>query len=207
MRWLVPILAAACCTACVHAVALSPEIGPGHSTSLRSSEKAGVVCSERLLGHVERAHVDTLTGFATRYELELGEPLCAALVRAVEGSYRAAQRTVRPYKGQYGRIIKLDLEKSALHIGPRDDGSMRVAYTLSVVVEQQGRDLQPLGRSVATGDSLVDCGEAPDRAVQQAVEAALQQVVDEASSLLVARLDGPRVPASPSQQAPATPLR
>jgi len=200
MRRLALLVAAACCTACVKPVLLSAAIEPGLSGADRSSEKAGVVCSPSLLGHVERAHPSTLAGFATTWEFELGEPLCNALFKSVESSYRAAQRATTPYhKGQFGRVVQFDLRNSSLSIVPQAKGSTRVAYTLSVVVERYGRDLRLMSRNVVTGNSLVDCKKVTDRVVKQVVEAALQQIADDASSLLVARLDGPRVPASPQR--------
>ena len=194
MRHLAPLLLACCFfTACVKTVALSSAIQPGRSIPDRSSEKAGVVCGETLLEHVERARPSTLVGFATRYELALGEPLCGALTRSVESSYRAALRTAKPYKGQYARVIRFELQNSALSIEPQPDGTMRVHYTISVAVERQDRELRQLGRNVVSGNSLVDCKDVTDEVVRQAVEAALQQIADGASSLLVARLDGPRL--------------
>lgn len=151
------------------------------------------MCSERLLDHVERASSGV---FAASYELELGEPLCSVLLRTVEATHRAAQRAlVAPLPGEYGRMVQLDLQTSSLHILPQGRGK-RVVYTLSVVVARYGRELQPLGRNVVTGHSLVDCPEVTDEIVRDTVEAALQEVVDQASSLLFAWHDGPRVPAS-----------
>jgi hypothetical protein len=200
MRWSTPILAASLCAACVNPVELNSAIQPSQSVSDRSSEKAGVVCSPNLLEHIERANPSTLVGLATTYEFELGEPLCNALQKSVEGTYREAVRATTPYyKGQYARVIQFDLQNSALSIVPRARGQMRVAYTLSVVVERYGLDLKLLGRNAVTGNGLVDCSKLTDEVVRQAVESALQQVADEASDLLVARLDGPRVPAPPER--------
>lgn len=200
MRWLAPILATSLCAACVKPVTLNSAIQPSETPAERSSEKAGVVCSPNLLGHVERGGPSTLAGVATRFEFELGEPLCNALFRSVEGTYRAAVRATTPYyRGQYARVIQFDLQNSSLSITPRTRGQMRVAYTLSVVVERYGLDLKLIGRNAVTGNGLVDSRTVTDEVVRQAVEAALQQVADEATNLLVARLDGPRVPASPAR--------
>jgi len=200
MRWLAPIVVASLCAACVKPVTLSSAIQPSEAPAERSSEKAGVVCSPNLLGHVERSSLGTLGGVPTRFELELGEPLCNALFKSVEGTYRAAIRATTPYyRGQYARVIQFDLQNSSLSITPRARGQMRVAYTLSVVVERYGLDLKLIGRNAVTGNGLVDTGTVTDDVVRQAVEAALQQVADEATNLLVARLDGPRVPASPQR--------
>lgn len=198
---LAPIVATVLCAACVKPVALSTAIRPSEVPSQRSAEKAGVVCSPNLLGHVERSSLGMLRGVPTRFELELGEPLCNALFKSVEGTYRAAIRATAPYhRGQYARVIQFDLQNSSLSITPRDRGQVRIAYALSVVVERYGLDLKLLGRNAVTGNGLVDSQIVTDDVVRQAVEAALQQVADEATSLLVARLDGPRVPASPSRQ-------
>ena len=205
MRGLALILAAVLCSACVKPVVLSAAIAPGHPSSDRSAEKAGVVCSNDLLEHVERANPSTLAGFATTWEFELGEPLCNALFKSVESSYRAAKRATTPYhKGQYARVIQFDLQNSSLSIEPRARGESRVAYTVSVVVERYGLDLRLQSRNVVTGNGLVDSRKVTDAVVKQAVEAALQQVADDASTLLLARIDGPRVPASP---VPASPER
>jgi hypothetical protein len=185
------LLAAVVCSACVTSVPLGTAIGPGAPAAGRSSEKAGVVCGERLLAHVERGSAGA---FSRRYELELGEPLCGALVRSVEGAYRAARREIAPHKGEYGRVIEFDLHESALHILPQPDGSTRVVYTASVVVARYGRDLQPLGRNAVTGRGLVETRALTGDVVRQAVESALQQIADGTSSLLVTRQEGPRLP-------------
>lgn len=200
MRWLALLVATSLCTGCVHPVELNGAPQPSASTADRSSEKAGVVCSAELLGHVERAHPSTLVGLATTYQFALGQPLCNALFKSVESSYRAALRASTPYyKGQYGRVVQFDLQNSSLAIVPQPNGSTRVTYTVSVIVERYGRDLQLQSRNVVTGNSLVDCRKLTDEVVQQVVEAALQEVADDATSLLVARIDGPRVPAAPER--------
>ena len=189
------------------AIPLSSGIQPSRSLSDKSSEKAGVVCSGSLLGHVERANPSTLTGFATTYELQLGAPLCNALTGSVEGSYRAAQRAAAPHRGQFGRVVKFDLQNSSLHILRQGRGSSRVVYTVSVVVERYGRDMERLSRNVVTANKLVDCREVTNEVVREAVEAALQQVADDTWSLLVARLDGPRQHGGSSDLVPAAPQR
>jgi hypothetical protein len=193
------LLTAALCAGCVKPIELGSPIEPRvELPASKSSEKAGVICGEGLLGHVERARPDTLGGFATTYELELGEPLCALLLRSVESSYRAAHRaSMMPVRGQYGRIVRFDLQKSSLTIEPRPDGSMRVAYTISVVVERFGRELERLGTNVVSANRLIGCDEVTDEIVQRAVESALQEISDDASALLLARLDGPRVRSTP----------
>ena len=194
MRRLAVLLAACALAGCTKTVALSGAIAPASIPPERSSEKAGVVCSAGLLELVERASPRTLAGMATTYALALGEPLCAALVRSTEGSFRSVTRTAKPYKGQYARVVRFDVQTSGLSIERLPNGEMRVHYTLSVAVERLDRDLRQLGRNVVTGNRLVDCARVDDEAVRQAVESALQQVADGASSLLVARLDdGPRV--------------
>jgi hypothetical protein len=207
VRCLALIVAAACCVGCVKPIPLSSGIQPSRALSDKSSEKAGVVCSENLLRHVERASPSTLAGFATTYELELGAPLCNALTGSVEGSYRAAQRAASPHKGQYGRVVKFDLQSSSLHILPQPRGASRVAYTVSVVVERYGRDMERQSRNVVTATKLVDCRDVTNDIVREAVEAALQQVADDTWSLLVARLDGPRQHGGSAGPVPATPER
>jgi hypothetical protein len=190
MRRLAGLLAAACATACVHTVELSSAIGPSASAEGRSAEKAGVVCGTDLLDHVERARA----GLATTWRFDLGQPLCGLLVKSVESSHRAAHRAMMmPLAGQYGRVVRFDLQNSALSIERQPNGEMRVAYTISVVVERFGRELERLGTSRVSANKLVDCPEVTDEIVQQTVESALQEIADDASSLLVARIDGPRV--------------
>jgi len=189
MRTLAPILAALCLTACVKTVELSQTIQPSHSIPEKSSERAGVVCSENLLHRVERA---------SQYAVELGEPLCNALVKSVEGTYRSAQRATNPYKGEYPRVVKFDLGSSSLDI-ERRGGSTRVACSISVVVERFGRDSRRVSSQGVTGNAFVERRDATDVLVKEAVEAALQQVADNASTLLVAGLDGPRVSPPPQR--------
>jgi hypothetical protein len=190
MRSLPLFLAAICATACVQTVEVSRTIQPSRPLRDRSSERAGVVCSENLLAHVAREG---------GYKLELGEPLCAALFRSVEGSYRAAERTAKPpYKGEYSRVVRFDLQSSAIGIQRLRD-STRVTCSISVVVERFGRDLKRVSSQSVVGNGSVERSDATDVLVKEAVEAALQQVTDNASSLLVAGLDGPRVPAAPQR--------
>ncbi len=186
MRCLTLVLAAVCCAACVKTIELSHDIQPSRPTPAKSSEKAGVVCSESLLAGVARA---------SDYQLELGEPLCNLLLRSVEGLYRSAQRATKPYVGEYGRVVQFDLQGSSLDIQRRRDGSIRVACSISVVVERYGRDLKRLSRQAVSGNGFVERRDATDVIIREAVETALQQVADNASSLLVAGLDGPRIPA------------
>jgi hypothetical protein len=188
MRWLTPCLVVVCFTACMKTVDVSHDIQPSRPNPSKSSEKAGVVCSERLLAGVARA---------SQYRLELGEPLCNALLRTVEGSYRSAQRATKPYAGEFGRVVQFDLQSRSLDIQRRGDGSTRVACSITVVVERYGRDLKRTSRQAVSGNGFVERRDATDAIVREAAETALQQVADNASSLLVAGLDGPRVQASP----------
>jgi hypothetical protein len=198
MRWLVLLLAALGVSACVKPVVLNSGIAPTLPVAERSSEKAGVVCSPELLDHVERAHPESPAGFANAWEFALGEPLCNALFKSVESSFRAAKRATVPYhRGQYARVVRFELQDSALSIVPRENRTTRVAYSLSVVVERYGLDLKLESRNVVSGNGLVDAPKLTDTVVREAVEAALQQVANDTTSLLVARIDGPRVPAPP----------
>ncbi len=185
MRCLTLVLAAVCCAACVKTIELSHDIQPSRPTSARSSERAGVVCTENLLAHVART---------SDYKVAVGEPLCAALVKSVEGSYRSAQRSAKPYLGEFGRVVEFDVHASSLDIQKRRDGSTRVACSITVTVERYGRDLKPSTRRAVSGSGFVERRDATDAIVREAVEAALQQVADEASTVLVAGLDGPRIP-------------
>jgi hypothetical protein len=171
-------------------VELSRAIQPSRPLPDRSSEKIGVVCSENLLAHEERA---------SHFELALGEPLCSALIKSAEGTYRSAERVTQPYKGQYGRVVRFDLQSSVVDVQRRGDGSTRVSCSISVVVERYGRDLQRLTSQAVIGNGFVERQDAADVIVREAVEAALQEVTDNASSLLVAGLDGPRQHGSASE--------
>lgn len=172
-------------SACVQTVELSHSIQPSSAAVAKSTERAGVLCSDDLLEHVERA---------SYFAVELGEPLCAALVRSVEGSYRAAQRATKPpYVGQYPRVVRFDLQSSTLAVERRDNGATRVTCALSVVVERFGRDMKRVSTQAVTGNAMVERKDATDTLVREAVEAAVQHVSDNASSLLVAGLDGPRL--------------
>jgi hypothetical protein len=184
MRYLAPIVAVVCLAACAKPIELSHTIQPSRAIAGKSSERAGVVCSENLLGHVERA---------SYYEIALGEPLCNALVKSVEGTYRAAQRATKaPYAGEYGRVVRFDLQSSPLGIQRQPGGAIRVSCAISIIVERFGRDLKRVSSQAVTGYGLVERADATDVVVKEAVEAALQQVTDNASSLLIAGVDGPR---------------
>jgi hypothetical protein len=189
------VLAAVVSSACVKTVELSPGVEPAPASAGRSSEAAGVVCAPGLLAYVERANF---------HKFALGEPLCGALTRSVERSYRSAQRTESPYKGQYGRVIRFYLNSSALDVRRLPDGSIRASYSVGVAVETCGRDLQPQARKLVTGNAVItrrDMGSGD--IVKEAAEAALAQVADNTSRLLVAGIDGPRireaVPAAPER--------
>jgi hypothetical protein len=182
-------------SACVQTVELSSAIKPARSDAGKSSEAAGVVCTPGLLAYRERARL---------YAFELGEPLCGALVKSVESTYRSAKRAEKPYKGQFGRVIQFYLHSSSLDVRRQPDGSVRVAYSLGVAVETCGRDLQPSARKLVTGNAVVTRRDTRTaEVVKEAAEAALQQVADNTSRLLVAGIDGPRihdsVPAAPER--------
>lgn len=186
MRRSAPTLAvlALALSACVRTVELSHSIQPSRAPAAKSTERAGVLCSGALLEHVERAGA---------FAVELGEPLCGALVRSVEGSYRAAQRATKaPYVGEYPRVVRFDLQSSTLAIERRPNGATRVTCALSVVVERFGRDLKRVSSQAVTGHAQVERDDAGDVLVREAVETAVRQVSDNASDLLVAGLDGPR---------------
>jgi len=193
------VLAALGLCACVRTVELSSAIEPARSGVGRSTEAAGVVCTPGLLSYREKADF---------YAFELGEPLCSALLRSVEASYRSAQRADKPYKGQFGRVIQFYLHRSALDVRSLPDGSVRVSYSVGVAVETCGRDLQPRARKLVTGNAVVTRRDAnPSDVVKEAAEAALQQVADDTLRLLVAGLDGPRVAPAPQEPVPAAPAR
>lgn len=184
--------------ACVRPIELSSALGPSHSLGDKSTERAGVLCTDALLTHIEKA---------SYFAVELGEPLCGALFRSVEGSYRAAQRTTRqPYAGEFGRVVRFDLQSSTIAVEQRAGGNVRVTCALSVVVERFGRDMKRLGTQAATGHASVESADAKETVIREAVEAAVGQVADDASRLLYASLDGPRQRgAAPEEPAPAAP--
>jgi hypothetical protein len=192
MRWIALVATAALCTACVTAVELSPAIAPSASPPDRSSEAAAVVCAPDLLAHVERAQ---------GYEVAVGEPLCSALQRSVEGTYRKAERVAAPYKGQFGRVVRFYLTSSALSVRRQPDGELRATYSVGVAVETCGRDLKPTTRKLVTGTGIVSRDARGAALVKEAAEAALQQLADNMERLLVAGLDGPRVRAPDSERA------
>ena len=178
------LLAAFSLTGCVRTIELSHAIEPSRSFPDKSSEKAGVVCTGKLLNYVARA---------SYFKMELGEPLCGALHRTVAGTYRAAERADhQPYAGEYGRVVRFDLQSSTIGIEHRADGSLRVTCALSVVVERFGRDMKRLGTQAANGYAMVEREDSKEVLIREAVEAALQNVADDTSVLLVAALDGPR---------------
>jgi len=193
------LLAAMCLAACVRTVELSSAIEPARTGAGKSSEAAGVVCTPGLLGYREKS------GF---YAFELGEPLCGALVRSVAASYRSAQRADSPYKGQYGRVIQFYLHRTALDVRSLPDGSVRVSYSVGVAVESCGRDLQPRARKLVTGNAVITRRDtATADVVREAAEAAVQQVADDTTRLLVAGIDGPRIETPAAGSVPAAPAR
>jgi len=195
MRRIALLAAALLCTACVTTVELRSTIAPSDVPADKSSDAAAVVCAADLLAHVERAQ---------GYEFALGEPLCSALQRSVESTYRSGERVAAPYKGQFARVVRFYLTSSSLGLRSLPDGSLRASYSVGVAVETCGRDLKPTIRKLVTGTGIVARSDATgSELVKEAAEAALQQVADNASHLLVAGLDGPRVRGSRS--APAEP--
>jgi len=192
------ILAVACCAACMTTVQLRP-LAPAAPGSPKSSEAAGVVCSPGLLAHVEHADF---------YAFDLGEPLCSTLTKCVEDSYRSARRVDKPIEGQFGRVIEFYLASSSLSVRRLPDGSTRVIYSVGVAVESLGRDLRPTTRKLVTGMGNVTRSDSrTEDVVREAAEAALQEVANGASSLLVAGLEGPRLHAPQAEAVPASPTR
>lgn len=199
MRYSGLLLCALLCTGCVKTIVLNSMIQPNGFIADKSSDGAGVVCSQGLLSHTEQTNPSTQVGSAITYEFALGEPLCAALVRSVEVSYRTATRTQSPSRGQFGRLVKFDLQSTAFDIQLTDNGwggiTSRVSFTVSVAVEGYGPDMRLLNRSVLSGTSIVTRrGVDTDKVVKEAAEAALQQLADNTSNALVAGLAEPRPP-------------
>ena len=193
MRRIALLASASLCTACVTAVELRSTIAPSAAPESKSAEAAAVVCAADLLAHVERAQ---------GYEIALGEPLCSALQRSADSAYRSTERVASPYKGQFGRVVRFYLTSSALGVRWMSDGSLRASYSVGVAVETCGRDLKPTTRKLVTGTGIVMRADTPGAVlVREAAEAALQQVADNASHLLVAGIDGPRVHAPESERA------
>ncbi len=173
---------------------MSHAISPSRSVPDKSSEKAGVMCSDALLSHVARA---------SYFKLELGEPLCGALFRSVQGTYRTAERAERqPYTGEFGRVIRFDIQSSTIALAETRDGSYRVTCALSVVVERFGRDMKRLSSQAATGHAVVERDDAKELVIRDCAEAAVQNVADDATALLVAGLDGPRQHGTSSETPP-----
>jgi hypothetical protein len=194
MRAFALLVAVALLTGCATTVQLSDAIAPAPAGLARSPEAAGVVCSPELLARVERARF---------HKFALGEPLCSALAKSVEATYRSAQRVEKPYKGQYGRVVQFYLQDSALDVGRTPDGSLRAVYSVRVAVETRGRDLRPSTRKLVTGMAVVARRDVKTaELVKETAEAALQQLADNTARLLVAGLDGPRVRGSASASEP-----
>lgn len=184
MRRLVLLVAVLLGAGCAKTVELGYSVEPPQVPA-KSSEAAGVVCSPELLAHVERARM---------HKFALGEPLCSALLKSVESTYRSAERNGKPHKGQYGRVIRFYLQDSALDVRRLPNGSIRVVYNVGVAVETCGRDLEPETRKLVTGSAIVSRRDVKAaELVKEAAEAALQQVADNAAELLVAGIEGPRL--------------
>jgi len=194
MRALALLAAVVLLNGCATTVQLSYAIAPAQPGSAKSPEAAGVVCSPELLARVERARF---------HKFAVGEPLCGALAKSVEATYRSAQRVENPYKGQYGRVIQFYLQDSALDVRRTPDGSLRVVYSVRVAVETRGRDLRPNTRKLVSGMAVVARRDADTaELVKETAEAALLQLADNTARLLVADLDGPRVRGSASASEP-----
>ena len=171
-------------SACVESIDVSREIGPSQPAAERSSERVGVLCSEDLLAGSVQAAI---------FKVDFGEPLCAATVRSAEASFRAAERArTAPFPGQYARLIGFDLQSSALTIEHGDAGAIRATCSLTVTLQRYGKDLRRLGARNISGYARVEHKGEPEALVREAVETAIQQVADDAQTLLVAGIDGPR---------------
>jgi hypothetical protein len=202
------LAAALACSAlaCVQTVALNPLLQPNASVSHKQPLAVAVVCSPRLAGFGEQASPSTQKGGLITYEIpELGETLCDTLTRSVGVYYDTVVRPDHgPRQGDYDRTVKFDLQNSDLDIQVEDNGwsgtTNRVTYTVSVSIEGHDRAGALVNRSVITGIGILSRrGSSTRDVVRDAVEMAVQQLADNASSLLVAGLAEPRdsVPASP----------
>jgi hypothetical protein len=170
--------------ACVETIDVSHAIGPSQPASEKSSERVGVLCSEDLLAGSVQAAI---------FKVDFGEPLCAAAVRSAEASFRAAERAkAAPFPGQYARLIGFDLQSSVLTIEHTDAGAIRATCSLSVTLQRYGKDLRRVGARNVHGYASVEHKGEPEALVREAVEAAIQQLADDAQTLLVAGIDGPR---------------
>ena len=178
------LLAALGLAGCVHTVALDGDLHPANPIPNKSVEAVGVVCSPALLSHTAHGWSGLVA-----WEFQAGQSLCSGLVEATRGAYRSAETSLEPYKGQFARVIKYDLERSSLDFESQPDGSTRVVYGVEVIVEKYSRDLRLESRNVVVGNSLVDGNSGTrEECVQRAAAGALQEVVDKTTGFLVAGL-------------------
>ena len=205
---LVPVVALVS-IGCVETVVLRPIIQPNVSMDHKLPFSAAVVCDPDLLNFVERADALGATDSTIAYQIEIGETICATLVRSVRIAYDSAVRRGRdPRIGEFDRVLKFSLHHSNLDIELQDnDGTgvrSRVTHTLSVSIEAYDRELRLLTRSALTGTGIVSGeGIATRDVVKEAAETALQRIADGFAEMLDAGLAEPQPPAPTKRAAPS----
>ena len=203
---LVALVIAITLPACVEHLSLNPLLHPRAQVQEKLPLHAAVVCSPKLLGLQERAKAGSES--PVTFQVALGETLCDTLGRSVAVYYQAVTRLrSAPGRGQFDRTLRFDLKDSDLEVQVQDHGwgrlTNRATYRVSVSIQAFDGRMKRVNRTVVTGYGTRSRGGADaERVVREAMQTAVQELIDHTSNLLVAGLaEGgvPSYPASPER--------
>ena len=178
---------------CTHQIAINPTIHPHAFSAEKLPYSVGVVFSEEMRTYIQHARPSTWSGSAHTYNFEIGNSLCASLLRSVEAAYfQVFDLKSNPRKGEYDRIIKYSLQNSNMDIYFQDGfltTSGKANYTISIMLEAfNDKSLRMLRKNVISGSGFstrnTDAFSA-DKHFAKSIETAIQQVSDNAANLFI----------------------
>ena len=192
---------------CVEHVALNPWLQPAAQVDEKLPLHAAVVCSPKLLGLQEQAQAGNES--PVTYQVPIGETLCDTLGRSVAVYYQAVTRQrSRPARGDFDRVLVFDVKDSDLEVVVHDGGfgrrSNQATYRVSVSIDAFDGRMRRVNRTVVTGYGTRSRGGATGKqVVREAMQTAVQQILDHTAKLLIAGLaehgGAPSLPASPER--------
>ena len=199
---LVAMVIAITLPACVEHLALNPLLHPRAEVEEKLPLHAAVVCSPKLLGLQEQAKAGSAS--PVTFQVALGETLCDTLGRSVAVYYQAVTRLrSEPGRGEFDRVLKFDLKDSDLDVQVQDHGWGRLTnqatYRVSVSIQAFDARMKRVNRTVVSGyGTRSRGGAAAEQVVHEAMQTAVQQLIDHTSNLLVAGLAEPHKPSLPA---------
>ena len=207
---------AAAATACAHQITVNPNMHPNSFSGSKWPLSVAVICSPRLQQMTLSASPSTQLCAAHTFNFDMGESLCQALIRSVEGGYQkvTVASSVAEARGVH-RVIKFSLMQNNVDVQFQEGfftATAKINHHLTVSIESyDARTRSLIGKYTVNGAGFgsrkAGCANSSALALfREAVEDSMQQAVDQAANLAVSGSLEPRTRAgSTTRSYPAAP--